>query len=640
MNPHRSADSSLVTKLLSEAGELAQLWPGYQSREEQLGLSQQVERAISERRSMLIEAPTGTGKTLGYLLAAMTSPDKIILSVGNRTLQDHLWWGEYQKLQLMLPQSKSMQVLKGCDNYLCNHKIQQSLETGHPLLLEVWDHINQWRLQTRSGDLQTLPPAAQEKLTPLRRLISVSADQCLGKACAWFDHCFFQLARSKAAESELLLINHSLLLSDQQLFDKGLGALLPEAAAVIVDEAHQLPDMLVRHNMEMIDGYRLQRWLTKLRRQLGDELRLFSELTQRLDQLGRVWQQIETQLSPAFESQDLLAVSSRSVQPLLDIMRPLQQYLEHIQGSVANIKEYLAQLTLWVSMLSRTIEESGLLYCERSGNWMRVLAARLNTPFTGLRTSHISWVFLSATLAVGDKFDFVKRSLMLPEMDEYRFKGAMDYRKQARLWVPESLPDPANEHFYSAWTDTLLELATQVQGGMLLLFSSHKALQVCAELLRGRTERTILVYEPESNRQQLLQHFRQDQNSLLLATGSFWEGIDIQGPALRCVAIDKLPFSPPDDLMNLAWRHMARQQQRHWFNDFAVPQAITRLRQGVGRLLRAPDDDGLVVVGDRRLLRKAYGGRFLAALPDMARVESLAEAIAFLEAHQINGVNT
>ena len=201
------------------------------------------------------------------------------------------------------------------------------------------------------------------------------------------------------------------------------------------------------------------------------------------------------------------------------------------------------------------------------------------------------------------------------------------------------MPDPGDEAFYAAWTETLLTLETKLDGGMLLLFSSHNALQTCAKYLQGRTQRNLLVYETDANRQQLLQRFRQDPNSMLLATGSFWEGIDIQGAALRCVAIDKLPFSPPDDLINLAWRHMARQQNRHWFNDFAVPQAVTRLRQGVGRLLRSVEDCGLVVLGDNRVLRKAYGMRFLHSLPVMPRAHSLEQVSDFLDRKHISHGN-
>lgn len=621
-----------LENLFSEQGELSRHWPGFEVRPEQQAFAGLIQSSLVGRRSMLIEAPTGTGKTLGYLLPLMLGHDKAIISVGNRTLQDHLWWGEYQKLQLFLPKGKSIGLLKGCENYLCPNQLQSSLEAGEPVLLNHWKEIQQWHITTRDGEIRTLPLTPQQ-LQQVRPKLSIQADRCLGSQCSWFDQCHFQKARQNAAESELLLINHSLLLSDQQLFRKGLGALLPPASVVVVDEAHQLPDMLLRHNMDMLDGYKLFRWQKRFRRRMGAGIHLYPDLARLLYQLERVWQQIEQQLGPQLEQTARLTVSAAGLKPLLVLLNRL---LKTVQAAKVTLDvdegmEAVELLQSWVNLLQRGIDEGGVFYGEKNGDHLRLQSARLQSPFTGLDSAERTWLFLSATLAVDNRFDYVRQVLSLPDLAAKRFELAMDYQNRAALWMPSELPEPGEETFYPAWVDTVLTLDSEIDGGILMLFSSHQALQEAAKQIPGKTDRAVLVYHPDADRQQLLQQFRQDTRSILLATGSFWEGIDVQGAALRCVAIDKLPFAPPDDLMSLAWHHLAREQGLHWFNDFAVPQAITRLRQGVGRLLRASGDSGLVVLGDRRVLTRAYGPRFLSSLPRMPHLHSMDAVTEFLQ---------
>ncbi len=286
-------------------------------------------------------------------------------------------------------------------------------------------------------------------------------------------------------------------------------------------------------------------------------------------------------------------------------------------------------------MLQRVTAEQALLYCDLDQGALRVVAARLHNPFTTINPDSASWVFLSATLVVDGGFDYFKRSLSLPDIETHRHRLAMDYEQRALLWQPADLPLPADEDFYVAWVEECLSVARNLDGGMLMLFSSHDALQQAAALIQGRTERTVLVYEPGANRHRLLQQFRQEIDSILLATGSFWEGIDVKGAALRCVAIDKLPFAAPDDVISLAWKYKATREQGSVFSDYMVPHAITRLRQGVGRLLRAREDVGLVMLGDARLLKKQYGQRFLKALSPMALAASSSEVERFLREHEL-----
>lgn len=273
-------------------------------------------------------------------------------------------------------------------------------------------------------------------------------------------------------------------------------------------------------------------------------------------------------------------------------------------------------------MLQQMQEEKSLLYCQVGKSGLRIFSSRLQSPFSEISHADFGWVFISATLKVDGDFHYFKDVLGLPEaVSSYVCQSALDYSNQAALWLPQGLPLPGEDGFYELWIEQLLKLEQPLRGGILMLFSSYQALQYCAQLLKGKTRRTVLVYSDKSHRQKLLQQFRQDEQSILLATGSFWEGIDIEGRSLCCVAIDKLPFIPPNDVLSLVWQQRALKTGQNVFRDYMVPHAITRLRQGVGRLLRSNSDRGLVVLGDRRLLEKEYGKRFRNSIPSMPLVE-------------------
>ena len=316
----------MIDPFFVEKGVLDQNWPEFQPRETQLKLARLVEQALETGNSHILEAPTGTGKTLAYLLPALKSDQRVIISVGNLTLQDHLWWGEYQKLRAVVTPLRSLQVLKGSENYLCLHQLHTALSRGQPLLLDNMDMIQQWQTQTQNGELQTLPlePQVRKQLMPF---MSVGADQCLGSSCDQFEACHFQRARKRASEAEVLLINHTLLLADSTFFEKGMGALLPQAQAVVVDEAHQLPELLLRSNMEMMDDYGVRQWLKQFSLQIGEHRLLFPDLSRYLQQLSQIWQQIQDQIGEQAQLNSTVSVRGQSLLPLVRVMERVGQHL-------------------------------------------------------------------------------------------------------------------------------------------------------------------------------------------------------------------------------------------------------------------------------------------------------------------------
>ncbi|MEE2731354.1 MAG: ATP-dependent DNA helicase [Pseudomonadota bacterium] len=624
-----------MQEFLAEGGPLSRQWPGYRVRPEQIRLAQEVENAMATRVSMALEAPTGTGKTLAYLLPALLAGSKVIISVGNLTLQDHLLLGEYQKLRTLLPDLRRLVVLKGCDNYFCHYRFHQAREgqvstEAQKTIHRLWHELSIWLLQTRNGEVQSLPMSA-DTLSELQPWITLGADQCVGRRCPHFEECFFQKARQQAASADLLLINHTLLLSDQRLFDKGMGALLPSTDTVIVDEAHQLPDLLIRRNTHSIDDHAVRRWIKRVRKLIKGHTGLFADLPSAMQRLERMWEQIRQQLLLSDAEAGVKVVSGNSFKPLLRLLQEVNSALWSVHVAAVDVSAELRQLRDWIETLDQSDEDESVLYCDLDQGQLSVVAARLHNPFTSINSQSVSWVFLSATLVVDGGFEYFRRSLSLPSVETHSHQAAMDYSQQAVLLVPADLPLPSQEGFYPLWVQQCVTLLEYLEGGMLMLFSSHGALQEAAALIQNRTDRTVLIYEPGGNRHRLLQRFRQETRSVLLATGSFWEGIDVKGAALSCVAIDKLPFAAPDDVISLAWKYKASQERVSVFNDYMVPHAVTRLRQGVGRLLRSHDDVGLVLLGDNRILKKSYGLRFLHAIPPMPLVQSLAEAQPFLQ---------
>ncbi len=605
-----------VNDYLSSEGIFVKQWPGFQFRSDQLDIAETVVSAIADNQSIAMEAPTGLGKTLAYLLPALLSDKKIIISVGNRTLQDHLWLGEFHKLKMVLDDVRDLKILKGCENYVCRSRLVEQFEIGNSTIAEHWNVLLQWLAVTESGEVESVPLNQQTKHV-LSETATVTSAQCLGQQCTEFHRCYFQRARVQALEAKLLLINHSLLLSDNRLFEKGMLALLPAADVVIVDEAHQLPDMLCRSNTEMIDGHQFNGWLNRMKRVFAHGAASYTYGRELLKRLHAVWSSIRSQLADQEHHSGVIIVAPASFKPLLSLFQEFAVQLQHIHLAVQDINADLQKLREWQRLLEQAITSQRAIHCDLNSENIRLISPTLSKPFARLQQQGVTWVFLSATLVVDGDIRYFKRALSLPELEFKTYQAAMDYERNALLWLPQDLPEPDDELFYRAWTVLLLKVWERLDGGLLALFSSHQALQQVAKELPETLPRTVLVFHPGDDRQEILQRFRQERDALLLATGSFWEGVDIPGAALSCVAIDKLPFAAPNDLLAQVWKSMAAENQDHWFNDYMLPQAVTRLRQGIGRLLRNPQDKGLVILGDVRVKKRPYGHRVLSSLPKM-----------------------
>jgi ATP-dependent DNA helicase DinG len=629
-------------------GSLARALKGFVPRRQQLHMAERVADALAERRVLVIEAGTGTGKTFGYLVPVLLSGLRVLVSTGTRTLQDQLYDKDLPLLGGALGLPVEVAVLKGRGNYLCLHRLEQAqlqqALRGGGLLRDtsesMADRVIAWAARTASGDLSEVPDFADSH--PLWPQITSTRDNCLGQRCPEFARCHLVKARREAQEAQVVIVNHHLLLADLTLKEDGFGDVLGTADAVVIDEAHQLPDLAMQFFGASCGARALAQVLTAVRaegKQLPPGLKFaLSAVDESLAGLtpalpvrpGRIaWEECP----PALTERTL---------DLAHAMGALAGELEALpedsgaKGLTGRVVELAAQLTRIAAVAE--IEGARSAEVGPRGFILHLLPFEVAKRFQGqVQARRSAWIFTSATLSVGEDFSHFTSRLGLEEAETVRIPSPFDFERQSLLWLPAGLPEPSAPDFVSALLDASLPLIDAARGGAFMLFTSHRALTEAAMRLRAlwsaAGQRYRLFVQGEAPREQLLRGFRDDGNAVLLGTASFWEGVDVQGTALRLVIIEKLPFDSPEDPIVKARIEYIQRQGGNPFKDYQLQEAALTLRQGVGRLIRSESDFGVVMIGDRRLTTRPYGRSLLAALPPMRRAQSLEEVSAFLSRH-------
>jgi ATP-dependent DNA helicase DinG len=636
----------LVMQDLSEIfgldGPLGRSLSGFRERPGQLQFAEAVATTLREHRWLVAEAGTGTGKTFAYLIPALLSGQRVIISTGTRTLQDQLFHRDLPLLGRALGRAASVALLKGRANYLCRERL---LRLPRELPFEgragenLAGRIAGWAEETLEGDLAELPELPDGH--PLRERITSTRDSCTGARCAEYARCHVFAARRRAAESEIVVVNHHLLLADLALKEEGWGDILPSADAVILDEAHQLPELVAQFFGQQFGS----RGADQL---LADLPPLLLENGFDPDRLVKPEQALRRALQEALRAAaaagpagqriawgDDLQVFDRAGRILVTTLCELADALASLGGG--------EEIAIAAQRATNLAGELDVLLDARPDDGARLIVPGARAfscqllPFeVGERLRHIlqtrarSWVFTSATLAVaGDFSHFMGRLGLLDRCDTLAIDSPFDYAQQALLYAPAGLPDPGSPHYADAVVETAVELVDLADGGAFLLFTSHRALEYTARALRerwklpdGAMAYRVLV-QGESPREQLLREFREHGDAVLLGTTSFWEGVDVPGRALRLVVIDRLPFASPEDPLMRARLVRAREQGGNPFTDFQLPEAALTLKQGVGRLIRSEQDEGVVAILDPRLTGKGYGKQLLASLPPMTRTRDL-----------------
>jgi len=615
-------------------GPLARAVPGFAPRAGQRAMAGDVAALVREGGALACEAGTGTGKTLAYLVPLLLGGRRAIVSTGTRNLQDQLYFRDLPLVREALAATVRIALLKGRANYLCLHRLQVHLEAGTFADRRIPAHlmrIRAWAARTGSGDIAELAEVPED--APAWRYATSTRDNCLGAACAHLEHCHVFAARRRAADADLVVVNHHLLLARLSLAEEGAD-LLPEVPVLVVDEAHQLPDLASEFFGLSLSSAQLQelaRDADLARRTEAPDMPALSMLADAVDRCSR---DLLIALEPA--ARRLALAEALSVAAFRDAVPPLAAAVQELAQALAPMAERgraLASCALratQVQALLTTLRDASdarqLSWVERHARSFTWRRSPLDVgPLLGPRLAahHEALLFTSATLALaGDLSHFTARA-GLAECRQALYPSPFDYPRQALLYLPREMPEPRAPGYAAAVHACVEEVIAASRGRAFVLFTSHAALQRARAALESRLPYTLLV-QGDAPRGQLLDRFRQIGDAVLLGTYSFWEGVDVRGEALSCVIIDKLPFAPPDDPLLRARHGALRAAGRDPFLEQQLPQAAIALKQGVGRLIRDAGDRGVVVICDPRLHGRGYGRRLLASLPPMRRTRDLA----------------
>ena len=628
-------------------GPLAATLDGYTVRAQQVAMVEHVAAALAGREQLIIEAGTGTGKTFAYLGPALLSGRRVIVSTGTRALQDQLFHRDLPAICGALGRPVRVALLKGRANYLCKHRLEMAEQQAYARGLRrdvalALPKIKAWSYATKRGDIAELVGfGEQDAVWPW---VTSTRENCLGTECDKFDQCHVLAARREAQAADIVVVNHYLLMADLVLKEEGFGDLLPGVDAIVIDEAHQLPDIAAQFL-----GYSVStRQLAGLAKDLTGELLLAQQMGGAVDAaIGALDQQlaavlgatagVEARLEHAQWPDRLLealnGLAGRATE-LADALGPLAA--ADGQAAFARLRERLQESAQRLAALTGDELPGGVRWAETNPRSVSCHYAPVDVASqlaALLQTQPSAWVLTSATLAVGDDFSHFKRRSGLTQARSVRFESPFDFPNQALMYLPKGLGDPGAPGHTRSVIQAALPVLDASGGRAFLLFTSHRALREGAEELQrawGDAPPVPVLIQGSASRDHLLRTFREAGNAVLLGTGSFWEGVDVKGAALSVVIIDKLPFAAPDDPLLKARLAAIKAQGGNPFFDEQVPQAVIALKQGVGRLIRDEADFGVVMLCDTRLVTKGYGRTFLASLSPMKRTRSLEEVQGFL----------
>ena len=634
-----------LTDLFRQGGRLARCLTNFEAREGQLAMAEAVAAVLlgtdgkcddnNRARVLVVEAETGIGKTLAYLIPAALSGKRVVVSTATLNLQDQIIDKDLPLVEKILEKKIAAFCIKGRENYLCQYRWYQYRSNPQLSLVDdPWvEQIDSWLNKTVTGDRAEL--TWMSKKNGLWSKISAQSNHCLGADCPEAAGCFITQLRKRAGSARLLIVNHHLFFSDLALKKSGFGELLPRYEAVIFDEAHHLENVASAFFGKNFSHYQLIDLLGDIERQVKTDLPpemidtllpSVHGLKMRLDQFGRIFP-VQT---GRFSLQSLVTDLTKKV---------WHEQVELVSAGITGLADRLGDCfpfgDSWTVLTKRAGEQNDklrdiALYFDNNDHkfvhWYekRERAVILSaTPIEvakelqkNLYATVDSCILTSATLSSGGSFSYIKERLGLNEDAEVRqFSSPFDYRRRTLLYVPEnSFPEPTDHEFLPIVGDRVLQILRLSKGRALVLFTSFKGMDALAAFLEAASDYPVLV-QGSASRNALLNSFRDETHSVLLAVASFWEGVDVVGESLSCVIIDKLPFEVPSDPVIQARMERIKEDGGNPFFDFQVPRAILTLRQGVGRLMRSVTDRGVIAIMDVRLFKKGYGRVFLKSLP-------------------------
>jgi ATP-dependent DNA helicase DinG len=638
--------------------------PGFEPREGQRRMAAGVATVIDGGGTLLAEAGTGTGKTLAYLIPAILSRQRVLVSTGTKNLQEQIFFKDLPWLRESLGIPFTATLMKGRTNYLCLHRWENYRDavegnTGtNGRLIDVGDHvllpvIQEWAARTKTGDRAELRDLPED--LPLWKEISADADACLGTECPRYGDCYLTLMRQRAAESDVVIVNHHLLCADASVRQSAYGEVIPSCPTLVVDEAHQLEDVATQYFGVAFSNFRVD----DLVRDAAQLLPVAPLEIERIEDASRALNHITDRAAGFFAALSLaratgvaadarvrytseamvdcteeglsLATAFDELERSLDRRQPGAD--EELDETIGSIVRRTRDLRQDLRFLLRADDESFVFYLEHRGLGTFLRASPVDVSrivrdalFDRFRTI----VLTSATLAVEGRFDYIKGRLGIVEADELQVPSEFDYKQQTLLYLPRRMPPPKSPTFAEAVARETIALLTRSRGRAFVLFTSYRILRTVQPLVEMALPYPILV-QGTAPRSALIDEFRSTPNAVLLATSSFWQGVDVVGDSLSCVVIDKLPFASPADPVTSARIEAINARGGDAFAEYQVPLAVLSLQQGLGRLIRHRSDRGVLAVLDPRLATMPYGRRFLASLPPAPVTRDLAAVDRFFK---------
>ena len=638
---------ALISDAFSKGGTLAKAISGFSPRQAQTDMALDVADAIDNQSSLIVEAGTGTGKTFAYLIPAFLSldpkkPKKIMVSTGTKNLQEQLFHKDIPLIKKALASNAQVALLKGRANYLCNYRLGQYQHSRGQLdaqMLQDLVKIKTWANGTQSGDIGELVNVSED--SSVFPFVTSTLDNCLARDCPDYEGCHLVKARQKASDADIIVVNHHLFFADMALKDTGFGELIPKSQVMIFDEAHQIGDIASEYFGEAFSSKQLVDLCTDVlqvhRSSLTDvkQLGLAAEKLQKTCQEFRLLFNYDPERGNWREKykqshfQQKFANLKVDLDFLYQVIKLCVSRNEAIDNCFDRAVNLLAQYEIMAN-----VEAYGMSFWYETTPRSVVLhqtPLNVSDKFNAfVKESGAGWIFTSATLAVDNSFNHFAQHLGLQDAKQLLLDSPFDYRTQSQLVVPRYLPQANDKNRALKLAELAQPLIKASEGACFMLFTSYRVMHQVAEILSETINNPLLV-QGQMAKRKLLDQFVEQNDAVLLATASFWEGIDVRGDKLTCVIIDKLPFASPDDPLLQARCEDVRRQGGEPFSDIQLPQAVIALKQGVGRLIRDISDRGIMVICDDRLVNKPYGETFLKSLPEMKRSRDINKATNFLK---------
>jgi len=636
-----------LSQLFTPEGPLAAAIEGYTERSEQVRMAEAIADAIENNKQLIAEAGTGTGKTFAYLVPALLSGGKVIISTGTKTLQDQLFNRDLPNVRDALKVPVAVSMLKGRANYVCHYHLERAEQDGRFASREDAKYISvikSFSEHSKTGDKSELTDVPENAM--IWGDVTSTRENCLGQDCNFYKDCFVMEARKKALAADVVVVNHHLFFADVMLRDEGVTELLPSANTVIFDEAHQLPDVAGLFFGEDISTNQL---LELCRDSTSAYLTLVKDCIALSDAVPPVEKAIKDfRLVFAYEGSRMSVKKALALKGFDEAYRNMQEQLaaltKVLESQAARDpmlekcwqrgEELLMQLSRWYKG-----ENSNLV------RWTEVFTQSVQLHATPLSVAEgfgkqlnaqpRAWIFTSATLAVKTDFSHYQAQMGLHEAESLYLQSPFNYEEQALLYAPTNMPDPNSPAYIAAVAEAALPVIQASQGRAFVLCTSLRAMREIHALLKDAFGSNGMEYplllQGESTRTELLDRFRAHGNAVLVGSQSFWEGVDVRGEALSVVIIDKIPFAPPDDPVLSARIDQLNAEGKNAFMEHQLPYSVITLKQGAGRLIRDETDKGVLMICDPRLITKSYGKRIWQSLPPFKRTKELVDVEAFFE---------